>query len=70
MFKTNMGTADRAIRAIAGVVLLALYFMGTAAGMWGWVALVAGIVLLATAVLGWCPPYTLLGINTCGVKKA
>ncbi|MCB1417826.1 MAG: DUF2892 domain-containing protein [Zhengella sp.] len=70
MFKTNMGTADRAIRAIAGVVLLALYFMGTATGVWQWVALIVGIVLLATAVLGWCPPYSLLGINTCGVKKA
>ena len=70
MFKTNMGTADRAIRAIAGVVLLALYFMGTVTGVWQWVALIVGIVLLATAVLGWCPPYSLLGINTCGVKKA
>ncbi|MFP1632304.1 DUF2892 domain-containing protein [Zhengella sp. ZM62] len=70
MFKNNMGTADRAIRAIAGVVLLALYFMGTASGAWGWVALIVGVVLLATAALGWCPPYSLLGINTCGVKKA
>lgn len=70
MFKTNMGTADRAIRAIVGVVLLALYFMGTAVGVWGWLALIVGIVLLATAVMGWCPPYSLLGINTCGVKKA
>lgn len=70
MFKTNMGTADRAIRAIVGVVLLALYFMGTAVGAWGWLALIVGIVLLATAVMGWCPPYSLLGINTCGVKKA
>ena len=32
--------------------------------VWGWV----GLVPLATAVLGWCPPYALLGINTCAVK--
>ena len=26
-----------------------------------------GLVPLTTAILGWCPPYALLGINTCGV---
>ena len=70
MFKNNMGGIDRAIRAIVGIILLALYFMGTVAGAWGWVALIVGVVLLATAVLGWCPPYSLLGINTCSTKKA
>ena len=70
MFKTNMGGADRAIRAVVGIILLALYFTGTVAGVWGWVALIVGIVLLATAALRWCPPYALLGINTCGVRKA
>ena len=70
MFKTNMGGTDRAIRAIAGIILAALFFMGTVTGVLGWIALIVGIVLLATAALGWCPPYTLLGINTCSTKKA
>ncbi|MCB1383915.1 MAG: DUF2892 domain-containing protein [Notoacmeibacter sp.] len=70
MFKNNVGTVDRAIRAIVGVVLLALYFTATVTGVLGWVALIAGIVMLATAALGWCPPYSLLGISTCSVKKA
>ena len=34
-------------------------------GPWGWI----GVVPLATAALGWCPLYTVLGINTCGLKK-
>jgi hypothetical protein len=38
-------------------------------GALGIVALVAGIVMLGTAAIGWCPPYALLGINTCGVKQ-
>jgi hypothetical protein len=35
-------------------------------GLWGWV----GVVPLLTGSLGWCPPYSLLGLNTCSVKKA
>lgn len=70
MFKTNMGGMDRAIRAIVGIILLALYFMGTVTGAIGWVALIVGILLLATAALGWCPPYSLLGISTCSTRKA
>jgi len=65
----NVGTIDRAIRALVGVALLAAYFLGAIAGTLGMVALVAGIVMLGTAAIGWCPPYSLLGINTCGVKQ-
>ncbi|MCI5074359.1 DUF2892 domain-containing protein [Oricola sp.] len=68
MFKHNMGTTDRAIRAIIAVILIALYFTGNVTGVLGWIALIVGFVLLATAVLRWCPPYTLLGINTEGKK--
>lgn len=70
MFKNNMGGSDRAIRGIVGIILLALYFMGTVTGVLGWVALIVGIVLLATAVLGWCPAYMPFGISTCSTKKA
>lgn len=70
MFKTNEGTADRAIRVIVGVVLLALYFMGTAVGVWGWLALAAGAIMLLTGAVGVCPIYSVLGVSTCPVKKA
>ncbi len=65
----NVGTIDRTIRALVGVILLAVYFLGALQGVLGIVALVAGIVMLATAAMGWCPPYSLLGINTCSVKR-
>lgn len=55
----NIGSADRLIRIILGVVLLAMVFVGPKTA-WGWI----GLVPLATALLGWCPPYQLLGINT------
>ena len=56
----NAGTIDRAVRAIAGIALIALTVTGSL-GPWGWI----GIVPLATALIGWCPAYTLLGIKTC-----
>lgn len=67
MFKKNVGSTDRTIRAIVGVVLLALAAT-TLAGIWMWVAGIVGVVMLATAALGTCPPYAILGINTCRIK--
>lgn len=58
--KQNIGNTERVIRAVAGIVLISLVFVGPQT-VWGWI----GIVPLATAVIGWCPPYAMLGINTC-----
>ncbi|PUE50240.1 hypothetical protein B9Z47_00235 [Limnohabitans sp. 2KL-1] len=62
--KTNVGGIDRLLRITLGVILVALAATGTV-GIWGWL----GLVPLATGLLGWCPPYTLLGINTCKNKN-
>ena len=62
--KTNEGTLDRALRVLAGLVLIALTLTGTI-GAWGWI----GVVPIATGLIGWCPAYTLLGINTCPMKS-
>ena len=65
MFKTNVGGIDRILRIVVGVVLIALVFVGPQTP-WGWI----GIVPLATGLIGFCPLYSILGINTCGTKKA
>lgn len=62
--KNNEGGIDRMVRIVAGLVLLGLMAMGTI-GWWGWL----GIVPLATGLIGWCPAYTLLGMNTCLMKS-
>jgi len=56
----NVGTADRIARIILGLVLLSLAFVGPATP-WGYI----GIVPLATALIGWCPAYSIFGIKTC-----
>jgi hypothetical protein len=58
--KTNVGGIDRIARIVLGIALIALAATGTI-GLWGWI----GLVLLGTALVGFCPLYPLLGINTC-----
>lgn len=68
MLKKNEGTVDRALRVILGLALLAGFFlMPEASYRW---AFLLGVVPLATGLMGSCPLYSILGINTCPVKKA
>lgn len=62
--KINEGKLDRTLRVIAGVVLIGLAATGQI-GAWGYI----GVVPLLTGVVGLCPLYAVLGINTCPVSK-
>lgn len=62
--KTNVGTVDRVLRILAGVILITLAATQTI-GMWGYI----GIVPLLTGIFRFCPAYTLLGMNTCTMDK-
>ncbi len=62
--KANVGKIDRGIRILVGIALIALWPLGLLQGTSAIIALVVGVVMLATALLRWCPPYGLLGINT------
>lgn len=58
--KANVGTIDRALRVIAGLLLIAPSLFGVI-GLWGWI----GVVPLATGLFSFCPAYRLLGLSTC-----
>lgn len=60
MFTTNVGSADRLIRIVLGLVLIVIVFVGPKTP-WGWI----GVVPLVTGFMRTCPLYTLLGVNTC-----
>ena len=62
----NVGSIDRALRMAAGLGLLSLVFL--LEGGARWFGLI-GLVPLATAALGVCPLYTVLGFSTCPMKK-
>jgi fatty acid desaturase len=60
----NVGMIDRMVRIVIGVALIALamgYIPAFAPQIWGWL----GVVPLVTGVLGTCPVYSLIGMNTC-----
>ncbi len=60
MFKTNVGSLDRLLRIVLGVVLIALVFAGPKTP-WGWI----GVIPLVTGLLSTCPLYTLIGVSSC-----
>ena len=62
--KSNEGGIDRMLRIVVGLVLIGLAATGTV-GLWGWI----GIVPLATGLIGWCPLYAMLGLNSCPLKS-
>lgn len=63
--KSNVGGLDRILRVLVGIALIALTLTGTI-GVWGWI----GVIPLLTGALGSCPLYSIVGLNTCPMKKS
>jgi hypothetical protein len=61
--KKNIHNIERILRIIVGLILLSLTMWGPA-NPW----FLLGAIPLLTGLLGWCPPYAMLGINTCNLK--
>ena len=61
--KANVGGIDKVLRIVVGVALVGAAATGTI-GLWGYI----GVVPLATGLIGWCPAYPLLGMNSCSKK--
>jgi hypothetical protein len=62
----NEGTIDRIVRVIAGLLILSLTFY--LEGNLRWLGFI-GFIPLLTGVIGTCPLYSILGMNTCDVNK-
>lgn len=70
---TNVGSADRIVRAILGLVLIIAPFMPieffAAMGSLKFLVIAAGVVLLGTAAMRFCPLYAIFGLNTCPLER-
>jgi hypothetical protein len=62
--KANVGTIDRVLRVVGGLVLIGLAVSGKV-GLWGYI----GVVPLLTGLFRFCPVYPLIGLNTCPMEK-
>jgi hypothetical protein len=62
--KKNAGTIDRVFRVVVGLGILSLAFVGPQT-VWGYI----GIVPILTGTFGYCPAYSIFGINTCNLGK-
>ena len=67
MIERNVGTIDRTLRVVVGVVLLVTIFLID--GPAQWIGLV-GLVPLLTGLVGTCPIYRLIGVNTCATPAS
>ena len=63
--KTNVGSVDRTLRIVVGLLLIAGAATGTI-GVWGWI----GVVPLVTGAFRFCPAYLPFGFDTCGTKES
>ena len=56
----NIHSIERVVRVLVGLAVISLVFIGPQSP-WGWL----GLIPVATGLIGWCPPYAMLGISTC-----
>jgi predicted RND superfamily exporter protein len=61
--KKNIGTTDKVIRIIVGIIIIILGLVFKS--WWG----IIGVLPIITAAIGWCPLYVPLGITTCKADK-
>jgi hypothetical protein len=66
----NVGMADRIIRIIVGIVLIAVFAMNLVGSPWSYLVLLIGLIALLTGIFGTCALYSLFGITTASKKKA
>jgi len=65
---TNVGTIDRVVRIVVGVLLIAFAIpVGFPSTGWNWIGWI-GVVPIITAVVGYCPAYSVFGLSSCSAK--
>ena len=67
--KKNMGTVDKVLRLLGAVLLVVLYLTGVVSGTLGIIFLLIAVMFVVTSILGFCPLYLPLGINTNKKKE-
>lgn len=67
--KKNLGSLDKKVRILIAIAVAVLYYFNVITGMFAYILMALAIILLVTSFINFCPLYTILGINTCKIKK-
>lgn len=67
--KKNLGSLDKKVRILIAIAVAVLYYFNVITGMFAYILMAVAIILLVTSFINFCPLYTILGINTCKIKK-
>jgi chromate transport protein ChrA len=62
--KTNMGSTDKMVRIIIAIVIAILFFTNVISDTLGIILLILAGVFVLTSLIGFCPLYPLVGMNT------
>ena len=65
----NSGGMERIIRGILGIVLVLAWFLHWVLGTLGLILGILGLVFIVTAAIGFCPIFSIIGVNTCKNKN-
>ncbi|MBK9733474.1 MAG: DUF2892 domain-containing protein [Saprospiraceae bacterium] len=65
----NMGNTDKIIRLSLAILIAVLYYFNFISGTMAIILGVLAVIFALTSLISFCPLYTLVGINTCDIKK-
>lgn len=63
--KKNMGATDKTIRLLVAIGIFLLYFFNVVEGTLAYILIALAVIFVLTSLIGFCPLYKPLGINTC-----
>jgi uncharacterized membrane protein HdeD (DUF308 family) len=67
LMEKNVGKTDRIVRLVLGIAVMAVGYIVLSEPI-SYLAMLAGLILLVTGVLGTCGLYSVFGINTCKIE--
>ncbi|NLI71464.1 MAG: DUF2892 domain-containing protein [Bacteroidales bacterium] len=67
--KSNIGTADRAIRLLLAMGLIILFYADILSGIFGIIGLIIALLLTVTSLTTFCPLYKILNLNSIYNKE-
>lgn len=68
--KKNMGSADRIIRVVIGLIIATLYFMEIISGTLAIILGVIAVIFILTSLVSFCPLYAPFGLSTCKTEPS